>query len=220
MSRVPEPGDPFTRALAAIGVELDEGDGPGLARFLELLYEANERMNLTRIPPAEAWVKHVADSLSLLPVITGAGAKVIADVGSGGGVPALPLALCHRGPRWHLIESTEKKARFLGAAVEQLGLAGEVSVHPLRAEALGGPGGMLRGKVDLVTSRAVGRLASLVGWCCPLLRPGGIMAAIKGEQARAEVEEAAAALRAHRAAVVDLRRGPTGTVVVIEKAAR
>lgn len=219
MTRIPPPPPEFTTTLSELQVEFEADDVSRLAAFLELLYDANERMNLTRIPPEEAWVKHVADSLSLLPLIASAEAQVVVDVGSGGGVPAFPLALCHAGPEWHLIESTEKKARFLRETAQALGLD-PITVHAARAEAAGGAGGPLRSRADIVTSRAVGRLAVLAGWCLPLVRPGGLLLAIKGAQAETEVGEAAATLRAHRATVIDLRRGPTGTVVVIEKAPR
>ncbi len=216
-NQVPKPGPGFDEILAFHGVELDGGDIPSLQGFLEYLYAVNESMNLTRIAPEDAWSRHIADSLSLLPAIASEDAKTVIDVGSGGGLPAIPLAICLPGVHFHLIESTAKKAAFLEAVAVHTGLA-NVTVHAERAEKLGEkPKGLLRGCGDVVTSRAVGRLKALAGWCMPLLKPGGLMLSIKGEQAQAEVDEADGTLRRIRLDVVDVRRGPTGTVVAIRK---
>ncbi len=215
--QIPAPGPDFNEILAFHGVELDGGDIPSLQGFLRYLYEVNESMNLTRVAPADAWARHIADSLSLLPAIANEEAKSVIDVGSGGGLPAIPLAICLPGVQFHLVESTAKKAAFLEAVAVHAGL-GNVIVHTERAERLGEkPNGLLRGRGDVVTSRAVGRLKALSEWCKPLLRPGGLMLSIKGEQAQAEVDEAGGTLRRIRMDVVDVRRGPTGTVVAIRK---
>jgi 16S rRNA (guanine527-N7)-methyltransferase len=163
----------------------------------------------------EAWTKHAADSLSLVPELRAlpAGAKV-ADVGSGGGLPAIPLALALPELQFTLVESTGKKARFLEEAASALGLS-NVKVTAERAESFGQSAA--RESFDAVTSRALSRLPVLLELCLPLLRVGGLKLAIKGEQAELEVEEAARALSVLGARVEGLWRGPTGTVVKIRK---
>src|SRR5450432_3095086 len=94
----------------------------GAARHLELIVEANQHFNLTRIvSPREAAIKHVLDSV--LPWRLFAGAAHVADAGSGAGFPGISLALVLPGTRFTLLESTQKKARFLESVVRELKLA-------------------------------------------------------------------------------------------------
>ena len=190
-----------------------------LRRFLERLLETNRSFNLTAITdPAEAWDKHVLDSLTLLPDLRELpeGSRVV-DVGSGGGLPALPLAITLPGLRFTLLEATAKKARFLEQTATELGLA-NVSVVCERAESFGR--GPERERFDATSSRAVSRLPVLLELTLPLIRVGGLCLAIKGEQAAREVAEAKNALQVLRAEVEDTRRTASGVVVRIRKIAK
>ena len=163
-----------------------------MGRYLELLAEANTRMNLTRIVDREqAAIAHVGDALTLLPYIP-AGAMRIADIGSGGGVPGIPLAVVCPECQFTLVESTQKKAAFLTQCAASLELA-NVTVLPLRAEQVGA--GELREQFDLAIARAVGELAFLVEWCIPLVKKGGKLLAMKGAKAQEEIAGAASAIR-------------------------
>lgn len=113
------------------------------------------------------------------------GARLL-DVGSGGGLPGLVIAICRPDLEVHLLEATRKKADFLRDTVARLGLV--VEVHHGRAEDLAR--GPLRESFDLVTARAVAPLERLIPWTAPYLRPGGRIHAIKGEQWRDELEAA------------------------------
>ncbi|HET8934379.1 MAG TPA: 16S rRNA (guanine(527)-N(7))-methyltransferase RsmG [Polyangiales bacterium] len=197
-------------------LSIDQPSEALLRRFLELLLETNRSFNLTAITdPAEAWTKHVLDSLTLLPDLRelAAGSRVI-DVGSGGGLPALPLATVLPALQFTLLEATAKKARFLESAARELGLR-NVSVVCDRAEAYGG--GPERERFDAATSRAVSRLPVLLELTVPLLKVGGLSLSIKGEQAATEVDEAKNALTVLKATVEDTRRTPTGVVIRIRK---
>lgn len=214
----------LVEGLATRGIELDADDVARLGRFLDLLEEANSRFNLTAIRDrAQSWERHIADSLELLPYLASAQAEGdrlrVADVGTGGGMPGLVLACVMPDAEFTLIESVGKKARFLEDAARALGLR-NVRVEQRRAEDLGQDHRTTRERFDAVTSRAVARLALLLELCLPLVRPGGVMLTIKGEQAAAEIAEAARELGELRGAVVDQVRTPTGTVVVIEKTGR
>jgi 16S rRNA (guanine527-N7)-methyltransferase len=189
-----------------------------LRRFLERLLETNRSFNLTAITDLEeAWGKHVLDSLTVLPDLRelAPGSRVI-DVGSGGGLPGLPLAISLPALHFTLLEATAKKARFLEETASALGL-GNVTVVCDRAESFGH--GPERERFDATTARAVSRLPVLLELTLPLLRVGGLSLAIKGEQAAVEVTEAKNALNLLRAQVEDTRRTPTGVVVRIRKIA-
>lgn len=203
--------------LAAQGVALEPGDGQRLQRYLALLLEANERFNLTAIRDAgEAWTRHVQDSLTLVPFIVSAEAKTLIDVGSGGGLPGIPLAIALPNVQVTLLEATGKKAAFLRETAAALELA-NVRVVAERAETVGQDHIGFRERFDVATSRAVGRLSVLLELTVPLVRELGHVLAIKGEQAAAEVAEAKRALHLLHSHCVDTVRTPTGTVVVIQK---
>jgi 16S rRNA (guanine527-N7)-methyltransferase len=202
--------------LTALGVSLETTILAELGRFLGLLLAMNERVNLTAIvEPAAAWERHALDALALLPDLADLpeGSR-IADLGSGGGVPALPLALARRDLAFTLVESIHKKAAFLEDAPRLLGLE-RVEVLAERAEAVGrGPG---RATYDAVTARAVAKVSALVPLAAPLLRPFGRMLFIKGQRAEEELTEAARVLQKARVRHLATRATPTGRVVVLEK---
>lgn len=214
------PPDGFEQSLESLGVELDEGDLARLRSYLQLLLEANRRMNLTAIrDPQAAWTKHVLDGLTLvaplMSVAPGGDRLRVLDLGSGGGVPGLVLASVLPEVEVVLCEATGKKARFLEDAARSLGLA-RVRVAARRAEDLGHDEAF-RATQDVVLARAVGSLASLVELSMPLLRVGGVLLAVKGERAPQEIEEAKRALHALHALVTATIPTPTGTIVVVEK---
>ncbi|MSQ91095.1 MAG: 16S rRNA (guanine(527)-N(7))-methyltransferase RsmG [Phycisphaerales bacterium] len=205
----------FIAAIKEFGLELDARDLAVLDRYLDLLYEANERMNLTGVRDRNAaWMRHIFDALTLFPTLAQTEARSVVDVGSGGGIPGLILATVMPTVQFTLVESTGKKAKFLQETAKQMSLE-NVRVLAQRAEALGAK--ELRECIDVVVSRAVARLPILLELCLPMVRPGGFFIAIKGEQAAAEVATSAHALGELRGVVVDQLRTPTGTLVIVEK---
>jgi 16S rRNA (guanine527-N7)-methyltransferase len=212
----PIPCDPAAReSLARSGIELDAEEEALLARYLGMLFFANERFNLTRIDRESAWTRHVVDSLSLLaPLSSVERVERAIDVGSGGGLPAIPLAIARPDIGWTLLEATGKKARFLEAVARKLGLRNVAVLQDRAEKAARGP---LREQFDVATSRAVGGLADLALWSVPFLRVGGLMLAIKGERAGEEIAAAKQPLYELHAAVVGEIRTETNTIVVVEK---
>jgi len=207
----------FHDACAELGVAFDAGDIERLEGYLDALLEANKSFNLTSITePDEAWMRHVFDSLTLMPFLADLqrGARV-ADVGSGGGAPGVPLAIAMPGLRLTLIESTGKKARFLETTAERLALT-NVDVVNDRAESVGQDPAH-RERYSAVLARALGRVVVAAELTVPLAAPGGRVLLIKGAKAEEEIEEAAAALDALRAEVSALERTPTGVIVALEK---
>jgi 16S rRNA (guanine527-N7)-methyltransferase len=209
----------FLEALKVEQLELSARQIRLLDLFVGRLLETNRHINLTAVRDLEkAWHRHVLESLALARLCTGAAR--IADLGSGGGLPGVPLAILLPGARFTLIESTGKKARFIEETAAAAGLA-NLDVYPGRAEDAG-RSAELRGGFDAVVSRAVGGLPELVELGLPLLRAGGRLIAVKGAAADAEVRGARRALRELRGevtGVLPLLMNPAGEgrAVVVTK---
>jgi len=213
----------FEGELGEMGIELEPGDAERLGRFLAILLHANEQLNLTSITETdEAWRKHIFDSLSLIPVLAELPEHSrVADVGSGGGLPAIPLAITLPALRFALIEATGKKAAFLGAVAEAMQLTNVLILNE-RAEEIGQHHKSQNGResYDLVMARALGRLNVAVELTVPLAKVGGQIVLVKGAQAEAELEEAAKAIELLGADHNATLPTPTGKLVVLEKVAR
>ncbi len=163
----------MTRAeLAAAGHPVDEATFERLSRFLALLLEENQKLNLTSIrDPAQAWIAHVADSLALRPLIDAHRPRSLLDLGAGGGVPGIVIACVYPELPITLLDATQKKLAAAERIVAALALA-NVSTTWGRAEQLA-RSAEYRGRFDAVTARAVAALPSLVGYAAGFLRPGG-----------------------------------------------
>jgi 16S rRNA (guanine527-N7)-methyltransferase len=149
-------------------------------------------MNLTRIADrAAAEVQHVGDALTVLPFLPHGSFSLI-DVGSGGGVPGVILAVARPDAKVVLLEATKKKAAFLQEVATKLGLE-NVKVVAERAETAAR--GKLREASDFAVARAVGAMDFLVEWCLPLVKKRGRMLAMKGARIVEELPAAAAAIR-------------------------
>ena len=163
-----------------------------------------------------AWQRHMLDSLSLLPILRAADVGRVLDLGSGGGLPGLPLAITMPDVEFMLLEATTKKATYLEETAHAIG-CDNVSVLDERAELVGEPGCLHREAWDAVTARAVGPMPVLLELTIPLLKVGGVVLAIKGERAEEELRAAREAMRVLRCDVIDRQRTATGTIVIIEK---
>lgn len=217
MSEVPQPPEAFTSGAASLGIDFEAGDIERLGRYLSLLLDANKRFNLTAVTDLQqAWTRHILDSLMLLPLLAGHEATSVIDVGSGGGLPGVPLAIAMPDVRFTLLEATGKKAQFLEEAKAALSLD-NVEVVNERAEAIGQDFHAHRERYDVVIARAVGRLPTLLEITVPLARIGGLVLAMKGEQAAAEVAESKTALHLLHAHVIETMPTGSGVIVVIEK---
>jgi 16S rRNA (guanine527-N7)-methyltransferase len=206
----------WNQIAARAGVNLSQSQHELFDRYLDLLLAANRQMNLTRItdrPSAE--LGHIGDSLTLLAWLPKEPIR-LADVGSGGGVPGIPLAIARPDARVVLIESTRKKAAFLKWAAAELGLANVLVIDRRVEEA--GLAKDLRESFDVVVFRAVGTLNWLAEWCLPLLKVGGKMLAMKGPKAAEELPLAEHAIRLVGGGSPDVRPvelpGATNHVIV------
>ncbi|MCL2545642.1 MAG: 16S rRNA (guanine(527)-N(7))-methyltransferase RsmG [Oscillospiraceae bacterium] len=152
-------------------------------QYLDLVLETNRHLNLTAITnPAEAYVRHVEDSLALLDVCDFNGKRII-DVGAGGGFPGMPLAIACPGAHLTLLDATRKKVDFLRHAVETLGLANVDCLHARGEEAATKP--PRRESYDISVSRGVARLDVLAELCLPFVKVGGVFIAMKQDGSEA-----------------------------------
>ena len=168
---------------------------PGIAdaaeRFVALLLTANARLNLTRVVEPEAVARlHLLDSVAALPLVDAANPVRALDIGTGGGVPGLVLAVARPDVAWTLVDSVRKKADAVAEMIGEMGLANAVT-RAERAEALGR--GPEREAFDLVIARACAALPVLAEYALPLLRVGGTLLAWKGPLAAPEANSGAAA---------------------------
>jgi 16S rRNA (guanine527-N7)-methyltransferase len=213
----------WCQIAARAQVPLTERQEALLNQYLDLLLEANQRMNLTGISDrAQAEVQHIGDTLTLLPFLA-PGPIRLADVGSGGGVPGIPLAIVRPDAEVLLIESTKKKAAFLRSVVEQLAL-GNVTVSDQRVEDLA-QDPTHRESFDIAVARAVATIDWLIEWCLPLVKKGGKFLAMKGPKVHEELPRASKTLKqagggAPAIHPVDLPGAEHHLIVEISKIAR
>lgn len=154
---------------------------PRLLDYLALLDRWNRTYNLTAIrDPREMLTKHLLDSLAMHPFVQD---QQLADLGTGPGLPGIPLAIAKPELRVALVESNGKKARFLREALRVLQL-GNARVLESRAEAVAEPGAF-----QLITARALDRLAGIIGVGGHLLAPDGRLLAMKGVRPDDEIAE-------------------------------
>ena len=192
--RLLETDAPALRALLPVGF------ADAVEAWVALLLAANERLNLTRIVEPEAIARlHLLDAVAALPVIDALAPRRCLDLGSGGGVPGIPLALARPDVAWTLVDSVGKKVEAMSSFVASLRVA-NVQVLGGRAEIVG-RALEHRETYDLVTARACAPLPVLAEYALPLLRVGGTLLAWKGAVADDE-------LRAGRVAAAELGGDP------------
>lgn len=164
-----------------LGLQLNEAQLNKIQAYLENLLKWNKAYNLTAIrDPREMVIKHLLDSLSIYPHIQG---KSVLDVGTGPGLPGIPVSICDTNKHWTLIDSNGKKTRFL------LQMKADLALHNLdvvkgRIENLAA-----QNTYDVITSRAFSALQDFVGVCLPLLKSDGELVAMKGTIPHEEIEQ-------------------------------
>lgn len=173
--------------LARLGVPANEAQLSSLAKYCELVSDANSRFNLTAITDERDFVvKHILDSASAAPLIM-SGARLV-DIGAGAGFPSVPLAILREDISVCALDSTSKKMTFVAESAATLGV-GNLTAVAGRAEEQAS----LFGTFDAATARAVSSLNVLLELAAPLLKVGGIFIAYKTDDS--ELEPAARALK-------------------------
>jgi 16S rRNA (guanine527-N7)-methyltransferase len=170
--------------LAELAITIDSAQEERLLRFLDELLRWNQSINLTAITDRdEALIKHLVDSLTLLPLLRGD--ETLLDMGSGGGLPGLPLKFVLPDLNLTSVDAVAKKISFQKHVIRSFALSGAVARHG-RLEELGREPA-LAGHFELVVARAFASLADCVRLARPFLQPGGRLIAMKGPEGEREV---------------------------------
>jgi 16S rRNA (guanine527-N7)-methyltransferase len=176
------------RAHSEIARQIYTDQFPLINRYVDIL--ASTAIAWGLLGPREAdrlWDRHILNSAALGGLI--AADNTVVDVGSGAGLPGIPLAILRPDLRITLIEPLLRRATFLTQTVEELGITDHVTVVRSRAEGH-------RQSYDVVVARALAALDRLIGWCSPLRAPDGVILALKGASANDEIVAATRKLAA------------------------
>ena len=175
---------------------------PLLNRYVDILSSTAVQWGLFGPREAERiWDRHILNSAALSGLI--AGESAVADVGSGAGLPGIPLAILRPDLRLTLIEPLLRRSTFLAQTVKELAISDRVEVVRSRAEDH-------RRTYEVVVARALAPLDRLIGWCNPLRASGGVVLALKGASTTDEIAAAGAQLQAAnlKAEVLEVRAHP------------
>ncbi|MGH8163712.1 MAG: 16S rRNA (guanine(527)-N(7))-methyltransferase RsmG [Rhodanobacteraceae bacterium] len=171
--------------IAALRLALPADANARLLDYLELLQRWNQTYNLTAVRDSgEMVTRHLLDSLAVLPFVAG---DTLADLGSGAGLPGIPLAIAAPDLQVTLVDGNGKKARFLREAARALPLR-NLRVDQVRVE-------KLQGAFDCITARAFASLAKMLAWGGHALADGGVWLALKGRIDEAELIDVPAPFR-------------------------
>lgn len=197
----------FAEGMKCLKAEVSPCQTERLCEYSRLLVEWNEKMNLTAVTdPDGIAVKHFLDSV--LPIYNTKLKECgsVADVGTGAGFPGLPMAIMMPQSEFTLIDSLNKRVKFLNTVVEALGLNNVKCFHG-RAEELGrNPD--FRERFDAVVSRAVANMTVLSEYCLPYVKVGGIFVALKAENSEEELEAARPMIGTLGGTVEDVAHAP------------
>ena len=201
-------------------MDIDNVSAEKFAVYMELLREWNEKINLTAITDEEGiLVKHFFDSCSISEFVDN-NSKII-DVGTGAGFPGLPLKIVNDTLNLTLVDSLNKRIKFLNEVKNKLGLKNVETLHG-RAEDVG-IDNKYREKYDFAVSRAVAELRILVEYLLPLVKVGGKVIAMKGPNIDEEVENAKKAVKLLGGEIEKIKSFKLGdtdnerTVIIIKK---
>lgn len=183
----------FKEALSEKGIHLTDTQLQQFRVYFEKLIEWNEKMNLTAITDQpDVYLKHFYDSITAAFYLDFNKPLKVCDVGAGAGFPSIPLKICFPQINVTIVDSLNKRIQFLTHLSGKLNLSGVEFVHA-RAEDFGQSA--QRESFDLVTARAVARLSVLAELCVPLVKKGGVFAAMKAASAPDELNDAENALQ-------------------------
>lgn len=178
----------FNKQLAQLNIKLSDRQHEQFYQFYEILTEWNKVMNLTGITEYdEVNEKHFVDSISIVKAIDVKKVNSVIDVGTGAGFPGIPLKITFPHLQVVLLDSLNKRVKFLNEVVDNLGLKGITAIHG-RAEDFAKQK-EYREQFDLCVSRAVANLSTLSEYCLPYIRIGGQFIPYKSGNVEEELEQ-------------------------------
>lgn len=181
-------------AAKDVNLELTEVQYEQFIKYMRLVQEWNEKINLTAITEDEEFIKkHFIDCMKAFKSEAIRNAKTIIDVGTGAGFPGMPIAILHPTAKITLLDSLNKRINFLNLVVRELGLKNVTTIHSRAEDGARKP--ELREKFDVATSRAVANMAVLSEFCMPYVKKGGHFVALKGPSVDEELENGANAIK-------------------------
>ena len=193
--------DLMAKAAEDVGLQLSQDQYKGFMKYMRLLQEWNEKINLTAITEDEEVVKkHFIDCIKAFKRDEFKKAETMIDVGTGAGFPGLPIAIMRPELKVTLLDSLNKRINFLNTVVNELGLKNVTTIHS-RAED-GARNKELREKFDIATSRA--NMSVLSEFCLPYVRVGGNFIALKGPAVEQEIEDSRNAIGTLGGKLIDI----------------
>lgn len=177
-----------------VGLVLTDEQYGQFIKYMRLVQEWNEKINLTAITEDEEFVKkHFIDCIKAFKSNAIKEAKTIIDVGTGAGFPGVPIAILHPAAKITLLDSLNKRINFLNLVVEELDLKNVVTIHSRAEDGARNP--ELREKFDVATSRAVANMAVLSEFCMPYVKKNGYFVALKGPSIEEELTNGSNAIK-------------------------
>ncbi len=187
----------FIESAAEMGISLDDKTLSLFEIYYKNLLEWNSVMNLTTITEEkDVYEKHFLDSLSIIKIVSRETLEkgyTLMDLGTGAGFPGLPIAIAFSKTQVVLVDSLNKRIRFLEDTVEKLGLTNVTAIHA-RAEELA-RNKNYREKMDFCCSRAVANLSTLTEYCLPFVKKGGFFISYKTDQVQSEIDQGKKAIK-------------------------
>ena len=185
--------DLMCKAAQDVGLELSEEKYEQFIKYMRLLQEWNEKINLTAITEDEEIIKkHFIDCIKAFKRDEFKKADTLIDVGTGAGFPGLPIAIMREDLNVTLLDSLNKRINFLNTVVSQLGLKNVTTIHSRAEDGARKP--ELRENFDIATSRAVANMTVLSEFCLPYVKVGGHFVALKGPAIEEELKASKNAL--------------------------
>ena len=181
-------------AADEVNIEFNEEMYNKFIKYMRLVQEWNQKINLTAITEDEDFIKkHFIDCIKAFKSEPIKNAKTIIDVGTGAGFPGLPIAIMNPNVEVTLLDSLNKRINFLNLVVRELGLKNVKTIHSRAEDGARKP--ELREKFDVATSRAVANMAVLSEFCMPYVKKGGYFVALKGPAIDEELENGSNAIK-------------------------